>query len=319
VRLDLSKEGVFSGRVTFGGKTYSFSGSLDLNGDATVTIPVHDQSPLVLTLQADLTGGSGEITGTITQGSNSLTFVIDQSTYNASTDKAPQAGRYTIVLATDPSTTGTSVPQGSGYAAMDVSVDGDATVAGRLADGTPYSATGHVANDGTLAIYCVPSGSRAGSSLNGLLTFESTNTSDLSGTFTWTKAPDTHDTYYPAGFSTQLPATGSLYVPPASGVKAMAEPSGSATAGFGDGNLPQSLAVPVMVTPQDKVTMVTPGSPNVTLAINPISGTVKGTFVLPDGNITRGVRGVILQKQQAAFGYFLGIDQGGYFSLTPGP
>jgi hypothetical protein len=93
---------------------------------------------------------------------------------------------------------------------------------------------------------------------------------------------------------------------------------GAVTAGFGDGNIPQPINVPVIVNQQNKATMATPGLPDVTLSINPISGAVSGSFVLPGGNVTRGVRGVVFQKQQAAFGYFRGLDQCGYFSLSPG-
>ena len=48
----------------------------------------------------------------------------------------------------------------------------------------------------------------------------------------------------------------------------------------------------------------------------PVSGVITGTFVMPNGSVLRGFRGVVLQKQNAAYGYFRGLDQCGYFSLT---
>lgn len=312
-RLTVSTSGYFSGRLFLSGSAWSFTGAFDSTGAATVSIP-----PFSVTLQADLTGGSGQVTGTVSDGTDTFTFTASQSAFNATTNAAPQAGRYTLALAPDPSATGASVPQGSGYAAVVVAANGVATVAGRLADGAPYSATGHVANDGTLALYCVPSGAPAGSSLNGLLTFRATNVSDLDGALTWKKAPQASAPFYPAGFTAQLPAAGSHYVRPASGLQPLNVPSGAATAGFGDGNLAQPMSVPVTVNQSDEATMVTPGSPDLTFRINPVSGTVSGSFVLPQGNVLRGLRGVVLQKQQAAFGYFRGIDQCGYFSLSGG-
>jgi hypothetical protein len=284
---------------------------------------------LTLSLQADLTGGSGEVTGTVSDGSDSYAFTVDESTFNAKTNVAPQAGRYTMVLAPDPSTTGTSVPQGNGYAVILIGANGTASVAGQLGDGTPYGATAHLANDGTLPIYCVPSHAPAGSSLTGVLTFQSTDVSDLQGTLIWTKAPRSRDVQYPAGFATQLPVVGSLYVRPAPGLDPLAVPAGPATVGFGDGNLTQPLDVPVTVSQAEKVTMITPGLPYVKLVINPTDGAVTGSFVLPSGslsgspdlptrNLSRGIGGVVLQKQQSAFGCFTGLNQAGYFSMTEG-
>ncbi len=320
LRIAVTTGGVFTGRVIIGDVGYSFSGTLDPNGAATVTIPVRGGSPLVLTFQADLTGGSGEVTGTVTQGVQEYGFSVSQATDNPSTATAPQAGHYTVVLAPNPNTTGTATPQGSGYATISVYKSGAAIVTGCLADGTPYSAAGHVANDGTLAIFCVPSGAPAGSTLTGLFTFRSTSVSDVDGTLSWTKAPSATAPYYPAGFSTALPCVGSLYTAPApsSGLQAMDSTPGTATAAFGAGNLPQTLDVPVVINQSDRATMVTPGAPDVSLVINPASGTVSGSFVMPGGNLSRGFRGVVIQKQQTAFGYFRGINQCGYFSLAPG-
>lgn len=316
VRLSLSTTGLFTGRILFDGRGYSFTGTLDPEGFATVTFRIPGQEPLTITVQADLTGGSGLIAGTLSDGGD--TFTLSQYTFNAKTNAAPQAGRYTLVLAPDPSMTGTSVPQGNGYAAIVVNAGGGATVAGRLADGTPYSATGHVANDGTLALYFIPSGAPAGSSVSGQLTFRSTSVSDVDGTFSWTRMPKIGDLFYPAGFAAQLPSVGSRYAAPVAGLQPMDASPGPATAGFGDGNLAQTINVPVVVSQTNKVSMVTPGLPDVTLGINPVSGVVVGSFLLPGGNLASGVRGIILQKQQAAFGYFRGTNQFGYFSLTPG-
>jgi len=317
LRVAVTAGGVFTGRVTIDGVSYSFSGILDPSGAATLNIPVPRQAPMVLTLQADLTGDSGQITGTLTDGSEDYGFAVSQATDNPAV--VPLAGRYTMVLAANPDATGTSTPPGSGYATLLVNKNGITTVTGCLADGTPYSAVGHVANDGTLAIFCVPSGAPRGSYLTGLLTFQSTDVSDVSGTLSWNKSPSAAP-FYPAGFSTTLPCVGSIYAAPAptSGLKPMDVTPGTATAAFAAGNLPQTLDVPVVISQKDRATMVTPGAPDVSLVINPVSGTVTGSFVMPNGNLLRGVRGVVIQKQQTAFGYFRGINQCGSFSLAPG-
>jgi uncharacterized protein YkwD len=316
-RITVSASGLFTGRIFLSGSAWSVTGALDAAGSATVTIPQPGGQPLTLTLQADLTGGSGDIAGTLSDGSQTFTFTVTQSTYNPVTNAAPQAGRYTLVLASDPTTTGSSAPQGNGFAAILVNPAGGAIISGRLADGTPFSAVGRVANDGTLAIYAVPSGAPRGSSLNGLLTFRSTDVSDLDGALAWSKGANSRDPFYPAGFAVQLPSVGSLFVRPSAGIQPMLTTSGAATAMLGAGNLPQQLNIPVIISRTDRATMVTPGQPNLTLGINPVTGAVIGRFQLPDGNLSRPVAGVILQKQNSAFGFFRGVSQCGIFSLTP--
>jgi hypothetical protein len=319
VRLTISSCGLFTGRLYLAGRTRSFTGQFNVDGEATVTIAGAD--PVTISLEVDLSGGGGGVTGSIAGGADGLDgaeFTLGQSTFNGRTNVAPQAGRYTLVLGSDLAITGSAAPQGDGYAAVVIGANGAATVAGRLADGTPYSATGTVANDGSLTLYFVPSGEEAGSSVEGLLTFRTTDASDLDGTLTWTKAPKAGDAFYPGGFTIQMPVAGSHYTRPAAGLQPMDASPGAVTAALGGGNIPQPINVPVTVDQQNRARMVTPGLPDVTLSINAVSGAVSGSFVLPGGNVTRALRGVVFQKQQSAFGYFRGLDQCGYFSLTPG-
>jgi len=313
MQIAVSGNGLFTGRVNIDGRTWGFSGHLDPTGFATVTIPRNGEAPLVITVQVDLTGGSGDVTGTVSDGTTSFDFTSVESAYNPKTNSAPQAGRYTVVLAPDVNDTSASTPQGSGYAVVVVGANGTATVTGCLADGTPYSTSGHVADNGTLALFW----SAGGTTVNGLLTFEATNVSDVDGTITWTRAPKATSVLYPAGFTTQLPCVGSRFTRPVAGLQSMDAAPGPASADFGGGNIP-AIQVPVTVSQADRVTMVTPGLPSVNLSISTVSGVVMGSFVPPGGNGSRAVRGVVIQKQQSAFGYFNAVSQVGYFSLAPG-
>ena len=321
VALALAPSGHFSGRLIFSGGSWSIAGYLDITGSTTITIPVPGQSPMTLSLQADLTGGSGQITGLLTAGGQTYGLTVSESTFSPAKNPAPQAGHYTLVLPSDPTVTGSSGPQGSGFATLMVNSAGDAVVAGALADGTPFSAGGHVANDGTLALYAVPRGAPAGSSLNGLLTFRSTSVSDVDGSIWWTQGANPKSIYYPAGFVIQSPAVGSIFARSAVGLEYPALIGGADIATMGGGDLPQTLTVPVVVTPADKAVMVTAGQPYLALGINRVSGVVLGGFLAPDGTgyVVRRLAGVLLQKQNSAFGFFPGTDQFGSFALTPGP
>ncbi len=318
LRITVSSGGSFTGRVFVGGKAWSFTGALDAKGAATVTIPNPGEAPWTLALQADLSGGPGQVTGALSGGTDAFAFTACQSSYAPGGNAAPQAGYYTLVLESDPAIAGTSAPQGSGYATITVDAAGGAIVTGRLADGTAYSTTGRVADDGTLALYFVPSSAPAGSSVSGVITFRSTDVSDLDGTLAWTRGPRLDAPVYPAGFAAQLPCAGSRYVRPAAGLEALEAPPGAATAGFGGGDLPQGLNVPVILDQAGKAAMVTPGPAAVSLVINPCSGIVSGSFVQPGGGDMQVVSGVVLQKQNSAFGYFRGSDACGAFSLLPG-
>lgn len=308
VHIAVTSTGLFTGLIQYEGGNWSFHGKLDASGNASITVPRRGKTPLSITFQVVLNPGDNQVTGDFSDGATTFSFTGNVSTYNRNTNAAPQAGRYTLDLSPDLSLTGSSAPQGSGYATIVIRPDGGATVAGCLADGTPYSTTGHVANDATLALYWH---SAAGTTLNGLLTFLSTNVSDLDGTLTWSKSPKLANSFLPPTFTAQLPCTGSLYTRPATG-------PGSEIAGFGGGNIAQPIAVPVIVSQTGRVSMATPGLPDVTLAISSVSGVVTGSFVPPGARVPCVVRGVVIQKQQAAFGYFHGVNQSGYFSLTPG-
>ena len=112
---------------------------------------------------------------------------------------------------------------------------------------------------------------------------------------------------------------GSRYLAPqrSSGLKALSVSASGATAGLGDGNLPQPLNVAVNLGANDVGTMVTPGAPDLSFRINPATG--HRFRDLPFAGWECGARmgGVVLQKQNAAYGFFRGVNQSGYFALSP--
>ncbi len=311
VRLALTPTGTFTGRVTINGSNYAVTGKFDINGAATVTIPRKNNTALTLNLQLDLTGQTGEITGTLSDGVFTANISADHAAYDGLTSVAPQAGRYTMVLAA--SGTDCSVaPTGSGYAVVLVAPNGVTTISGRLADNTIVSQSSMVSPNGTLPLYLTLTGEKG--SVSGTVTLRDTDVSDVDGSLNWSKAANPVDVFYPNGFSTQLYAVGSRYVAPAKNSPPIAFTSG--TAALGDGNIEPELDVPVTVTTTNKVAMATPGSLNFAATIARGNGALSGSFVHPGSKVTRGVRGVVLQKQNAVFGYFRGINETGYFSLS---
>lgn len=316
LRVALAPGGVATGRLVFDGAGYAFTTRFGLNGAATVVIPRAGRPPLTATFSLDLTGTTQQITGTIFDGSSTANVTVDRDVFNALTNRAPQTGRYTAVLAAD--TTNADSPQGNGYAAISVAANGVAVVAGQLANGTPFSAAGTLSKDGTLPVYLVMANAPAGSVAAGTMTFRATGMSDLDGGIVWKKAARPADPLYAAGFTAALPVVGSRYAAPAPGRRALdpAAPSLAATAALGDGNLSEPISVGTVVTAANRIVMSTPGAPNLSAAINPANGVVAGVFLHPGSKRARAVRGAVLQKQNAAFGFFPGVDESGYFSLA---
>ena len=112
MRVSVNNAGLFTGKLYLAGASWSFGGALDAEGAATVTIPHSGTPPYVITVQADLTGSSGEVTGSVSNGTESFGYVVDESAFNSKTNPAPQAGHYTLVLASDPNVTGTGSAAG---------------------------------------------------------------------------------------------------------------------------------------------------------------------------------------------------------------
>lgn len=319
LRATLSSGGMLTGRVTVDHVGYAFTAHVGLDGAVVATIPRKGLTPLTLNLQLDLTGGTEQITGTVSEGNFTADVSADHGVFDALTNPAPQTGAYTMVLTPDPSQTGANVPQGDGFATIKVHKSGIVRAAGRLADGTAFTQSSVVSKNGNVPIYLNLANAPSGSAATGTLTFRSTSESDLDGTIDWLKTPRASDAFYPDGFSAQLPAVGARYTPPASGTRALdvTQASPNAIAALGDGNLTQPIAVETAVTTSNEVVTPAPSALDLSAKINPATGIFTGKFTHPATNLRRGLQGVVLQKQNAAFGFFRGIDQSGYFSLAP--
>jgi hypothetical protein len=51
--------------------------------------------------------------------------------------------------------------------------------------------------------------------------------------------------------------------------------------------------------------------------VNPVAGIFAGTFIHPVTGVATAFRGVIFQRQNAGYGYFLGSSESGSASLAP--
>jgi hypothetical protein len=222
----------------------------------------------------------------------------------------------------------TAYPQGDGYATLTVDKKGGVKIKGVLADGAKFSAKVPLDASLNVPVYALLY-KKTGSLLGQAAFADIAATSDVAGDdFVWfrpdqsdaAKPPAQYVTGWPGGIMTDL--VGSRYVAPPSGTAALpgltaTDADGNALFTAADGGLAAPLPIAVNIDGKSKVQVVQPGADALKLTIDPKTGLLKGTFKDASATKTLKPAGAILQKQQAAFGYFLGNMQGGGFGLAP--
>jgi hypothetical protein len=142
ISLTAANSGTFSAKFALGGTAFSLKGVFDNNGNSTSVIARAGMSSLTLALQIDLTNGTDQVTGTMSDGTTTSSIIANLSPFNIRTDPAPQyAGNYTIVLAPNPGDTGPMFPQGNGYGPLTDDGVGKIRLSATLGDGTRSSQT----------------------------------------------------------------------------------------------------------------------------------------------------------------------------------
>ncbi|HXI54022.1 MAG TPA: alkaline phosphatase family protein, partial [Candidatus Saccharimonadales bacterium] len=230
INLAVAAHGVFSAKTRVGTRQYKFSGAFDGLGQGVATASAPAPVPpepgvasviLELGLSLNLTNGSNAVFGSLTrvelnaQGNpvrrEPLASVeAYRSTFDVRTNPAPLAGHYTLTLAGDGA--GVTAPGGDGVAALTVDAGGRVRLAGTLADGTPVSAGGVLAQDGRWPLD-VPLLKGAGV-LSGWVTLAAPPGVEVSGCPTWIKPPVAAAKYYPGGFRLNACLSGGHYQPP---------------------------------------------------------------------------------------------------------
>jgi hypothetical protein len=114
--------------------------------------------------------------------------------------------------------------------------------------------------------------------------------------------------YYPAGFAVSLEAGGSRYnAPIAVGSKVLNMTLGNVV--LTDGNLARPITNAVSLGFDNKVTNLS--SNKLSLSLKLSTGSFSGSVVNPVTAKSIKIQGVLQQKLNAAYGYFLGTNQSG--------
>jgi hypothetical protein len=303
-----TKRGSYSGVLQIGGRRYSFSGQLDPSGSGTTTINRKGENHLTLNLQVEGTD-NGSLTGTVTDGAWIADLAASRAVFGRK-NPAPAAGKYTLVLPGGPEGN-TQIPQGNGFGSVTVNASGQVKLNASLADGTKTVQAGSISEDGQWPVYLPLY--QGGGQLLGWMNFTSTSNKHLEGTLNWSKLANDQNDIYPQGFEMNLAARGSAYEVPGKNIPILPFSDGQVV--LSGGGLTVDLVNNITIDLKNKITNL--DGNNLSLSFTPATGLFKGSIENPEDNKTIAFRGIVLQDENAGFGYFLRNNQSGKGRIVP--
>jgi hypothetical protein len=300
--INTTAKGAFSGTLLMPGARYPVSGQFGPTGRATKTIKRGILSPLELALSMDLTNGTGRMDGSLTNNGLWGSIVVAfRTVFDAKTNKAPQAGQYTLIV---PAMNSTVLPGGDSFGTLTVGISGRLRFSGSLADGTKVSQATSISMYGDWPLYIPLYGGRG--SLLGWFAFDSP-TNQVSGLLHWLKL-GTKSKHYSNEFGFSTFSTGSRYLPP----------KGSNVLGFAEGRvllegreLSPGITNSILISDHNSVT--NQSSNKLSLVLTPSTGLFRGTVVQLGAAKSTPISfsGVVLQHTNVGRGFFLRANQSG--------
>ena len=287
-KVDANKN--YSAKLTFAGRTVSFSGKLDdLGSTGTRIISRTGLSALKLSFQVDLFGGD-QITGRIQAGSEwNAGIHADRHVFNARTQPAPLAGVYTLTVPGFD-----KGPGGTGFGTVTVGADGVIAFTGMLADGRTITQGSAVSKTGVWPLFVpLPGGGE-------VISWIELSAGSPGGDFAWIK-PSAKSGVYSGGFTNGVAAVVAPSVPMTAGLRSL-KLSGA--------GLSQPLSYSIMIDAQGKA-----AANGVSLTVTPATGVFTGKVPNPTaGKPAIPINGV-LQNGVAGEGFFLGTSESGKVTL----
>jgi uncharacterized protein YkwD len=310
--LKLAGTGQFSGKLKLVDLAIPLRGTFDSLGHAQFTAGFNGQS-ISVDLNYSIAGGTPTINGTI--GGDGWTMPIEISATGRPEDSS-MLGRYTVVLRADPQAP-VNAPRGDGFASARVSRSGTASFSGQLADGTPFTASGRLSRNGTLPVFLAPYAKHG--VFAGSLDFHASGAVD--GQFHWERPAMPASGVFPNGFTTANMAVGAHYTPPKHGVPVVrvAASTNNARLELGDGGFSDPILQPATLASDNSVIVTAPALSGLSVAIKSSTGQFRGSFIHPTTGTPTAFRGVVVQGENAGFGFFIANGSSGYAILEPAP
>ncbi len=289
------------------GKTVSISGNFTTDGVFSNSVAVKGSTPFVVQMQLD--NANSRIIGSI--GNSGWTAQLEAvHAIFSPVNPAPQgSNNYTLVI---PGGADSSIqPGGDGYGTVDVDVSGDVSFVGVLGDGAKATQKTTISRNGRWPFFVAPYKGLGG--ILGWLRFTNLANSDISGSLNWMRQPQSTSKLYPGGFNFPggVQAFGSVYSF-TNGIPLLNLPAGGVSI-LQQGNLPESFTNHFTLGSNNKIV----SADGLSVTITTKTGLFKGTARDPNNGKSVSINGVLLQKQNSAYGTFLGTSQSGPVYLGP--
>ena len=301
----ITRSGAYSGKLRLAGGNYSFGGKMNLQCQSTNRIK-RGTNILTLVMQADQ---AGQISGHLAQDAWLAPLQGVRAGYNAKTNPAPQTGRYTMMMHGHPGDS--SLPAGHSFASVKVSSNGQVSFTGALADGSKVTQSAFLSKDGLWPFY-VPVDSGKGLMIC-WLTYRAQNGTDFDGWLAWIKPANPAARFYPAGFDYERNVFGETYVPPV-GTNVLLN-AVNLQVPFAFGNLPGSFANQVHLESGNKVVNTSANKLAMTFSLS--TGVYQGKVNDPILDKVWSFSGVVLQKDNAGYGFLSGTNSSSATALFP--
>jgi len=280
------------------------------------------KSWLVLTLSADLSGATNRITGTLTEFNK--TTIIAQS--NITADRHHFNGTNSVVAASYVKSytgrlkarasqgagfTSHDYPQGDGYVTFTVKANGSVTGAGKLADDTAITLSGHLSQAKHWPIFQQLYSNKGCLAADAALDDTQTNTDATAMNMLWFR-PFQNVQWYPYGWDEGIfiDMLASKYtLPPASvfhGLAATNPTTGNTDLKFTNGLLSADVIKFVNLTTANVLSKAPLNDASFTFTPAFATGMISGTFTHSDGTKPKW-QGVLMQKgnNKGGHGYFM--------------
>jgi hypothetical protein len=245
----------------------------------------------------------------VSNGTFTANLVSDRAVFDGKLHLAPQAGRYTLIIPSA-SDNSASTPDGNSFGTVTVDKAGRIRLAASLADATKLSQAVTLSKNGDWPLY-VPLYGGNGSMMS-WLAFNNTASSDIDGDVVWIKPNVPSAKLYPLGFKVTSPARGSRFQgAPAPGNLLTFTNGELALVG---GDLAGSITNQITLGARNRVTNLSANK--LTLTFSPSKGSFTGRVINPASGKPVSFSGVVLQKENAGFGWFLGLSHSGLVSLA---
>ncbi len=334
LRCRVSGPGRFSAVVTLGGRqfitgatsvngvrrhTFAITGKLDESGHHRRILKREPQEPLTLDFQLDpITRG---VIGTVASIDENGTPFVSTFTASSRTRADAFAGTFTMLVEPPPGPS-TGPSHGVGFATVKVGAAGDVRITGRLADGSPFT-SGTLLHVRDFAVHSVlyPSGSAPRGSLSGLLRRGTGALSKATGPLRWLKPPRPDDTLFPTGIDLTANATANRYRQPAFRSNALQSnlPPATADLRVARWTLATLAAETATIDSLSRVTILSANPLGLRLRLDESTGLLTGSFTHPATGKATALRGIALQGEERAAGFFLDAnarDSGAVSILT---